>query len=169
LQDRITVPRKHGAAFQFSQDFRDALFIRNPDDLKILESHFPNFKDLSNDFIQRRVRRKIPEPKILYSNLFAVYNKYKDIQDNLTKVPLFDNKTKAAFESILSHVKAGCVSDIPGISLYYEGDHVDGIQTYRCVRGSNKDETVHKNFLMFSPWKAGVELGECILFDQIFR
>jgi hypothetical protein len=145
------------------------MFIINPDDLNILSKTYGDLNLLTSDYIQKRVRRLIPGPSLLYENLKSVYEKYKDIKDNVTKAPFFDEGARAAFESLLVHAKSGCVSDLPGINLYYESGKVDGVQTYRCTRGSNKDETVHKNFLMFSPWKAGVELGEDILFDQIFR
>jgi hypothetical protein len=145
------------------------MYIKDPRDVRLLEEKYGDISSLTADYINKRVKRLIPESSVLYNNLKSVFDKFKNIKHNVTQLPLLNEDARSDFEALLIHAKSGCVSDMPGINLYYECKKIDGVQTYRCVRGSNKDETVHKNFLMFSPWKAGVMLGEYILFDQIFR
>jgi hypothetical protein len=75
----------------------------------------------------KRTRRYIPPPDVLLpllNNLFTTFTATDEdgndkFIDAKTLAPLFNDKCKAAFLKSLVHVKNGCLSDPPGIQLYY--------------------------------------------------
>jgi hypothetical protein len=58
---------------------------------------------------------------------------------------------------INKHVLNGCLSDLEHLQLYYlKGKDTNGLQLYRCIRGTSDVESFHQLLEMrFQPWNAG--------------
>ena len=80
--------------------------------------------------------------------------------------PLINKKTEKEVQKLLEHVDRGCLSDPPGISLYYDGGKDrDGLQLFHCVRGTNDLEgAAHRSLSMnFLSSNGGIRHSDGIL------
>ena len=68
-------------------------------------------------YVQKRIRRYIPKPSILFDRLSGVYEIFKDKKDS-KGVFCFQKKTGKIFLTFLNTVVLGCLSDPENIELY---------------------------------------------------
>ena len=169
---RLTVPINHPMAFKFAQAMRDAMFKIHPDDKERVTKYLRDVENVSfeekmnqnSDWILKRVRRMIPEPTILSNDLkeaFAFFDNDTFNDPRKNDQPLIDKEVRRSFVELLKHVDKGCLSDPPGIPLYYEEKKCtkSNLMLYRCIRGTNDLEGgIHQKFSMnFKSWNAGPE------------
>ena len=72
----------------------------------------------------------------------------------------------------MTHVKKGCLSDFPGEPLYFKvGQDSDGLNLYRCVRGSNCLEGgLHKNLSKkIASTGASLQFADLFINNFIYR
>ena len=118
----------------FFRALRGAIFIMNESDVDnvrcVLDSkpHTSWNKNMAFDFsyIAKRVRRRIPQPKILYNRVKAVFNFFKDKNNSKTNVRLFYDKNKHKFENMMKMIKKGYASDPQHISMYIRKTEKNG-------------------------------------------
>ena len=91
--------------------------------------------------------------------------------DSKTKKPLLRREALDAFERMRVHIKTGCLSDSPAVSLYFEkgNDQLTGVTLYRCARGTNDLEGFHKHMRSLIEWCVGAGLGSDLLLKFIYR
>jgi hypothetical protein len=103
-------------------------------------------KDTDWVFFLKYYRRLIPSKEILLTRFDRVCKFFGNILDSVTKKPLFTKKTWKAVGNLHRHIATGCLSDISGITMYYEtGTSPSGLIRYRCVRGSCSNEGYHRH------------------------
>jgi hypothetical protein len=125
---RIPIPITHGASYDFCRDLRDAFFIPNPEDAKLVELILKKkVSNLSDEYLRKRVRRYVPEPLVLEERLQKVFMKYDSIIDAKSKKPLLSDAAKDVIKNILVHVRNGCVSDGDANLYIEEGKDQKGI------------------------------------------
>ncbi|KAJ3093379.1 hypothetical protein HDU97_009843, partial [Phlyctochytrium planicorne] len=96
--------------------------------------------------ILKHCRRAVPDADTLLLRFNRVIEHFQDIVDPTTDEPFFRSKALKAVANLTSHIKNGCLSDVPGISLYqYAGKTKDGLPRYRCCRGTNANEGYHRH------------------------
>ncbi|KAL7546679.1 hypothetical protein ACHAWF_010011 [Thalassiosira exigua] len=186
--DRSKVPVRHEAKKAFFVALRDAFFVWNPPKLKDLEGRMRE-NGLSNDQIRLQryfntqlfrgcVDRKVPEPRILYWRVRAVYITFGSIVDSKTKSPLFNDKAWKKADNVLKEILQGFYSDPPGFELYNKKLRADGtvktnqygMEMIECSRGTNRTECYHKNITVtFGTWSTGVEMSDCLLRERRHR
>ena len=113
--DRAELPMHHEFKALFFRALTVAIFIMNESDVDnvrcVLDSkpHTSWNKNMAFDFsyIAKRVRRRIPQPKILYNRVKVVYNFVKDKNDSRTNVRLFNDKNKHKFENMMKMIEKG--------------------------------------------------------------
>jgi len=89
--------------------------------------------------------RKIPPPEELKESCRAVYHLFGNrIDKKRGSAPLFKQSTWEAVENLEKHFDAGCVSDKPGVELYYTSPHGRGDHLYNA-RGTNTNEGMHRH------------------------
>lgn len=98
-----------------------------------------------------RIRRRVPPIAELLQRFQRLKEKWVDNPPEPVGVgqkskPFWSKAGLAAMCSMESHIKNGCLSDPPGLQLYYEiGPDSDGLMMYRCVRGTNDVEGHHSH------------------------
>ena len=100
---------------------------------------------IDKNFAKSRIKRVVGTPEYLLTvigELVELYGPMKDV--NNQNNPLFKEASYASWEKLKIHIKKGCVSDKPGISLYYKiGVDAYGLDLYRCARGTSALEGLH--------------------------
>ena len=168
---RITrpIPEQHFKKKEFMCALRDAIFIVNDQDKENVEQYLNEIGLKYEDkfkkdpkWILQRVQRKIPMPHLLIQRLESLKKKYsaKDYYDPKYG-PLFNKNVIDAFQTMLKHAEKGCLSDPKRICIYYNiGKDRNGLQLYRCTRGTNEVECVHQKLEMkVGSWSASPELA----------
>jgi hypothetical protein len=71
-----------------------------------------------------------------------LFQKYGPLKDAQTGLPLFNAQAWKVAKNILELIKAGYISDPPGVPLYYVIGIAkkSGLPIYRCWRGTNFTE-----------------------------
>jgi hypothetical protein len=131
-----TLKKAHGAFCAFLARLRDSFFWVSREDLDLLVA-FLKRRGLTDDEIQRKKeidwvfflrnsRRFVPPKDILLKRFNRVCQFYNDIKDAFTGQPLFSDATWKEVESLRIHITKGCLSDVPGIPMYFT---VEKLQT----------------------------------------
>lgn len=55
---------------------------------------------------------------VLTPRLDDLYSIYADVRDHKHGSPLFNSKARKEWDNLMKHVRAGCLSDPHGLSLY---------------------------------------------------
>ncbi|KAJ3068807.1 hypothetical protein HDU98_008084 [Podochytrium sp. JEL0797] len=85
-------------------------------------------------------------------------------KSNSEGVPLLSDRAKPEFKNLINHAEKGCLSDPPGMSMYYVLKQEDrhGLTVYCCIRGTNRLESYHQKLeMLFDSWCASPELAAC--------
>jgi len=180
VMDRIKVPMHHDYKPAFFRAIRAAIFILNPDDVSEVRqalgiaTHKSWNKWVAYRFkcIAQRVRRRIPEPDMLYERLKPVFDYFGDKLDAKTKKSLFNAVARQKANAILVMVKSGLLSDPPGYSFYVRRCNKDGtpkvdkngLQLYRSIRGTSTLESMHETLTRsFGHTYSGAWYSDCLL------
>jgi hypothetical protein len=175
LIDMIRVSLRHRISKEFKRRYRDALFMVDSDDKKLVTEYLArNGSSWDECLLERpgwllqRVRRYVPQPHILYPLLKEVFYIYGDSLCDRTGGKLFDGSAKKAAKNVLETIRMGHISDPIGIPLYYKvTDDANGLPIYRCPRGTDGVEGgVHTNIIKkFGSHNASPELADACLAD----
>jgi len=155
----------------FAGDMHKAMFIWDPairdqvdTFLRMRQPNPTTFDDMlrtDEAYLLEVCPQIIPPPDILVPRLQKVFADYtnpefKDHKGN----PLMTPKVIDAFEKLLVHARKGCLSDRPGVALYFPNKkkNKDGLTTYWCARGTSKLEAGHQKYGKNSSWNMGPEL-----------
>lgn len=152
------IPNGHPHYGAFCAEFRDAMFGIDADDVRSLKADLQRkgmtteevdrYYVTNYDYFVRRCRRCIPEPDHLVASLQSVFDRYANRMGKTSKSkpesPLFSPSAHKEARNVLRHAKIGCLSDIPGVSLYYY-KNVGGQQKLFCARGTNALEGYHNH------------------------
>lgn len=181
LIEMIPISLKHGLAKEFKRRLRDALFIVDEDDKKLVQERYiikrkgETWERLllhRPKWLLRRVRRYVPSPDELYSIVKQLFDTLGPLPCNTTNRPLFDKQSKKYADNVLKYIQTGYVSDPDGIPLYFKV-RVDcyGLPIYRCARGTNSVEgSVHQNIIRkFGSFNTSADLADCALADYRLR
>ena len=147
----IYIPKTHRLRVTFSRALRDAIFIPAQEDKRRVEAYlsrqtppisWSQCLQSKPSFIKRHCKFVVPLPEQLYVIVSGLFNVYGPLKDAQTGVPLFSAQTWKVVKSVLELIKAGCVSDPPGVPLYYVIGIASssGLPIYRCWRGTNFTE-----------------------------
>jgi hypothetical protein len=161
VMDRVKVPMHHDFKIAYFRALRAAIFLFNPEDVanvkrslkietdpkawdRLLAFHFK--------FIAERVRRRIPDPDMLFERVQHVFNTFQDTKDAKTGKPLFNEAAKHKSKLVLKLIKSGLLSDPPGYSFYAKKMNSNGLpmkdkyglQLYRSIRGTSLLESLHQ-------------------------
>jgi len=164
LMDRVLrrVPKNHGATALFSRCFSHALMFYNSADAEaarnVAAEKWPGmtWREVlyrQADWVNRRVRRTVPAPKVIVPRLEKLFADFGKIVDASTKQPLFNEATWKAARHVIQTAKGGWVTDPVGAPLYVlRRRDQDNLPLWLCSRGTNSNEgSVHqklvKNFL----------------------
>ena len=115
--------------------------------------------------------RFIPASDELLERFNLVVSVYGHLLDSKTKKPLLRREALDAVERMRVHIKTGCISDSPAVSLYFEKgkDQLTGVTLYRCARGTNDLEGFHEHMRSLIEWCVGAGLGSGLLLKLIYR
>ena len=115
--------------------------------------------------------RFIPPSDELLERFNLVVSVYGHLLDSKTKKPLLRREALDAVERLRVHIKTGCISDSPAISLYFEKgkDQLTGVTLYRCARGTHDLEGFHKHMRSLIEWCVGAGLGSDLLLELIYH
>lgn len=183
FMDRLLrlLSKKHSAFKAFAHDFSEAIFIRDKSDedavRAVLEKNGVGWeyaKRAMAPALNRRIRRYIPDRKILLGRVEKLFAAYTDMRctTKTNKGSFFSDEAKEMAKNLLETIRKGYLSDPPGIRLYWlMGKDRDGLNIYRTARGTNSIEggfhmTVRR---IFGSLRASPELAECLLLNWILR
>lgn len=179
LMDMVKVPKHHGVAKEFNARFRDTIFVVDEEDRRRVERYlegqdvtFQQMQDSKPDWIHRRVRRVVPDKETLYHEVQTLFDTFGPMVCASSGKQLFDQESRVQANHVLEAIRAGHVSDPPGISFYFLiGHDKDGLPMYRCSRGTNSIEGgVHQNIIRkFGSFGASPELADCMLAEYRLR
>ncbi|KAG2217078.1 hypothetical protein INT45_013105 [Circinella minor] len=179
LMDMIRVSRKHGLVKEFARHLRDAIFLIDKNNKRLIEEYlktkhmsFDMMMDKNPTWVLRRVKRVIPPGKDLYPVVKKVFDTYRYLRCAKTGRTLFDDEAWRQSENVLNTIQLGHVSDPPGISFYFEiGKDKNNLPLYRCSRGTNSLEgEVHQNIIRkFMSFGASPELADAVIADYRLR
>jgi hypothetical protein len=173
--DRMYV-KKHVYRKQFFEMFREAMFIMDKTDLENVLKVNPGDefkKRVLNKwlpYVQKRIRRYIPKPSVLFERLSKVYEFFKDKKDSKGTL-LLSKQNREDFLNILEHCRIGCLSDPENVELYQKiGSDKNGLNLYRCIRGTNKAETYRQKLIRrFSAFRASPRFADALLSESRHR
>ncbi|KIO15548.1 hypothetical protein M407DRAFT_13243, partial [Tulasnella calospora MUT 4182] len=179
IMNLIKIPATHGLRSVFSHALRDAIFLIDASDRKVVEDVLATHGIAFDDMLRRnlgwvlhRVRRIIPPAEVLYPQVKGVLEMFGPLLNAATQKPLFNAAAEGKALHVLEAVHCGWVSDVPGVALYYAtGKDKDGLVKYRCVRGTNKNEGGfhQKAIRWFGPFQASIELTVSIMRDMVLK
>ena len=145
----LPIPVNHGARLAFLRALRDHILRWDPVAKKAVEEVCHQKFKLTFDqmlarnprFILARTPRHVPPPSILVPALKHVYKMFEDAVDAKTGVRLFTAAFSTKADALLELAHEGYLSDVANIPMY-ERAGIDkyGLQTWKCVRGTNKVE-----------------------------
>jgi hypothetical protein len=156
--NRLTISKKHALHDEFMRAFRDAIFVKDAEDIeRIKQVYGENADDLLHykfDSIRRHVRRLIPPPDILKVRLEECFAYYRGQMDPETNLPLFTSQTEKDIRNLFKHLK--CLSDGNAVLYYKIGETKSGLPIYHCLRGTSVTESVHSKLRSrFASFNAG--------------
>jgi hypothetical protein len=130
----------------------DALFAPSQADIEFIKFALrkaglsaDQIKSKSWNYYKRRVRRRVPPPKVLEREYLRVINMFAGLLDAKTGKPLFNKKAWGLHKATLRHIRKGCLSDIDAMSYYVHiRDDKYGVPIYRCIRGTSALEGFHQ-------------------------
>jgi hypothetical protein len=142
------ISRQHGLRKEFARELRNAIFIDDKDDKARINAwgatqnpkrDFEELRRTSPTWIQKRCKRVIPPPEILYPLVASVFRTYGPLKDSATGAPLFTPDNWRTAKNILDLIYHGYLSDPSDIPLYtvIGLDSKSGLPIYRCSRGTN--------------------------------
>jgi hypothetical protein len=143
---------KESAIFKyFCSAVSDAVFKEDPERRKAVIEHLKKMgvdsekiKRVKRRFFRKKGIYTIPKPRRLYQDLLAVFEFFSLIIDPSTAMPFFHNTARKIFEQQMKYVKAGYLSDPPGMTMYVKiGAMTTGLPLYRCVRSTSALEGYH--------------------------
>ncbi len=147
---RIKVPKEHGFRRPFACALRDAILIPDAVDKQHVSSYLASIGTSWDDVLRfnaswlwKHCKRIIPPPEQLYPVVKEVYAAFGCLLDAKTKQPLFNSRAWRDAGNVLKAIKAGLLSDPPGVPLYFQigTDKRHGnLPIYRCARGTNNAE-----------------------------
>ena len=140
----------------FMHHMMNAIFKDNEHDLSIAKTWLAKVRGftpeqisrVSPQWFRRHVRRVVPEPKELAERVAAVYAEYQDKLkadgDIFFRQGNGEHAMHVVHAGVMKHILSGCLSDPPGVNLYYcVHETKDGLPTFRCVRSSSQLEGFH--------------------------
>ena len=155
-QDRLRhLSKRHGAFKRFAAALRDAIFSVSPEAAEKIKTELRDKRGMSyeeaelyyitNDrHFTSKVERKILDPDTLVEAMEDVRAIFADCIDSETKKPLFSKEVHEEWEALMFHVRKGCLSDKPGVPLYYHAKGKGGKDgPLRCRRGTSQLEALH--------------------------
>ena len=147
---RIRVSKEHGFRRPFARALHDAMLIpdqtdksRISDYLISIGSSWEHVLQSKPKWLWKRCKRVVPPPEELYPAVKEVYTVYGPLLDSATKKPLFNTHAWKDASNVLKAIKAGLLSDPPGIALYYQigvDKNHGNLPLYWCARGTNSAE-----------------------------
>ncbi len=147
---RIKVSKDHGCRRPFARALRDAIFIPDQEDklriskyLTSIGSSWDEVLLLNAKWLWKHCKCVIPPPEQLYPLVKEVFTIYGPLLDAKTQKPLFNSRAWKDASNVLKVIKAGLLSDPPGVPLYYQIgiDKKHGnLPLYRCAHGTNSAE-----------------------------
>lgn len=142
----------------FARALSTAIFLTDSNDKRAVEEVLSR-KGISYEsklkshpqWILSRVRRYVPLPEILFSQVAAVMKTYGPLKDATSGKPLFNGKCWDAVKNLLEHLQNEYYSDPPDVPLFYEnGTDRNGLKLYRCCHGTNDVEGgIHQNLIHY--------------------
>jgi hypothetical protein len=161
IMNLLKLPKDHSLYYRFYQEFRDTCLVNNTkDELDVREvlasvygitdelEQTEWMKDSANEaYMRLRVRREVPRGDLLAQALEKLFAMFKDKVDDKMKKPrpFFSDDSKKKAKEIIEHARKGCLSDIPGVTLYFRvARDADGLSLWRCARGTNITELIHQ-------------------------
>lgn len=178
FMDRLLplLSKKHPAFKEFAYRFSESIFLWDKDDEDAVRAvvegkgqSWEYIKRAKFSSIRKRIRRYIPDPTTLVSRLELLFKSFQNIRAPSTKGKgsrFFSDDARRMADRLLTTVRLGYLSDPPGLPLYYlMGRDRDGLNIYRCIRGTNSVEGgVHMALRrMFGAFRASAELAEALL------
>ncbi|KAJ3842724.1 hypothetical protein F5878DRAFT_697092 [Lentinula raphanica] len=184
FMDRLTrlLSAKHSAYKDFAFRFSQAIFVRDATDEAAVRAvierkggSYEYMKRAHSSALNRRIRRLIPNRHVLYARVKVLFDSFRNVKCS-TKAgkgaPFFSDAANEMANRLLETIRLGFLSDPPGISLYYlMGRDRDGLNLYRCIRGTNSIEGGLHMLLrrMFGALSASAELTEALLINWLVR
>jgi hypothetical protein len=137
----------------FCRACSDALYKVEPGDkaklIEVLKSRGmsdADIKKVRRSYFRRRCRYCIPDPQTLVDNLEAIFALFDGLTDPKTGWSFFSSDARSRFDMALKYVRAGFLSDPPGMAMYVAiGQTRDGVVVYRCLRTSSSVEGYHQH------------------------
>ena len=168
------ISKGHKFHFAFTQHFRDAMFEIDAGDRASVEAAlrhravpttFDRELEKNPKWVWERVRRRVPEPDILEKRLQLLLEEMSQSRYNDGSTPLLSEKAKKEIANLLVHVRKGCLSDPPGVSMYYFWKvDKEGLKIFRCIRGTNHLESFHQKLeMIFDAWNASPHYADCAI------
>jgi len=147
---RIKVSKEHGFRCPFARALRDAILIPDAADKYRISQYLDSIGSSWDDvlwynatWLWKHCKRTIPPPEELYPLVKEVFATFGPLLDAKTRQPLFNSRAWRDAGNVLKAIKAGLLSDPPGIALYFQigVDKKHGnLPVYRCARGTNTAE-----------------------------
>lgn len=170
---------RHGLSREYSRRLRDAIFIVDEDD-KCRVVQYLSTKGITWEeqlvrkpsWVLRRVKRVVPPPEELYGTVQRLFAAYGNLKCAKTDLPLFDQVAWKMADRVLVAIRAGHISDPPGVSFYFQmGVDQNHLPMYRCCRGTNSVEGgIHQNIIRkFGSFGATPHLADCMMADYRLR
>jgi hypothetical protein len=146
----IKVSKEHGFRRPFARALRDAILVPDAADktrislyLASVDTSWEDVLRFNASWLWKHCKRIIPPPEQLYPLVKDVYAAFGSLLDAKTKQPLFNSRAWKDAGNVLKAIKAGFLSDPPGIPLYFQigvDKRHGNLPIYRCARGTNNAE-----------------------------
>ncbi|KAI8842057.1 hypothetical protein BJ741DRAFT_411113 [Chytriomyces cf. hyalinus JEL632] len=171
----------HGAYRAFMARLQDAFLIVCRENIEIIceflkaagktDNDIKEMKERDWHFFVKNSWRVCPPKQLLLLRFNCVVAAFSDVQDSKTGEQLLRGPTKTQIYNLRKHIKNGCISDVPDISLYYvTGRTKEGFAKYRCCHGTNSNEGFHCHLRMVLHIYSGSPyLLHLVLLEFVYR
>lgn len=172
VMNRVELSRRSPLIQPFFRSFSLAIFNEYADDVAavkaVLAKKGVTYEEMivkSPSWVYSRVRREAPKREIMKESLLGFRAIWENEKDPATGQPIFNTDVAKAFNNILKLVEKGHLSDPEGVQLYYPmGEDENGLQQWRCIRGSSINESIHNKIReSLDTENCSIELGDLML------
>ena len=88
------------------------------------------------EYFRKRIPRVVKDPDTIAQHAGKVFVAFESVAE-FRGIPLFRSNYDDEKRKFLDHVRKGCLSDPPNLSMYHEiGKDSDGLRLFRCLRGT---------------------------------
>ncbi|KAK0246140.1 hypothetical protein EDD85DRAFT_944545 [Armillaria nabsnona] len=157
----IWIPKSHGLHITCAWILRDAIFLPDPEDMRLIVSFLAHqsppmtWKEClrkNSGFIKKHCKFTVPPPEVLYDLVAKLFRTYRPLKDAQTGLPLFNANTWKTAKNILILIRSGHSLPINGVSPRHTSNRLTAFVYYHNITVRTYNSTGQRYKGHFDLW-----------------